>query len=141
MIFEQEISLYNVIMKIKTKEKFSTPLEGSVFYEDEEIYACLANYPIAPGHCIVVWKKNVPDLHLLNGVDYKKLMKIVDIVRNALLNVMNTDKVYLLYMDEICHVHWHLIPRTSNEQGCTLLEHQPKALIDISLADQIKKAL
>ena len=116
------------------------PIKGTVFYEDKYTYACLASYPIVHGHCVVVWKDDISDLHLLSKVNYKNLMETVEKVRNALLKTMNTDKVYLLYMDEIQHVHWHLIPRTNSETGFTLLEHKPNKLINISFAKKLKKA-
>ncbi len=126
---------------INEQDNLLEPIRGSIFYEDKDTYACLASFPIVPGHCVVVWKNDISDLHLLSKTNYEKLMETVEKVRNALLETMNTDKVYLIYMDEIKHVHWHLIPRTQSETGFTLLEHKPKKLNDISFAKILKKAL
>lgn len=123
------------------KSKLPTPVKGAIFYEDNDLYACLANNPIVNGHCIIVWKKNIEDIHLLDKNDYEKLMNIVDKVRDALLKTMKTDKIYLIYMDEIKHVHWHLIPRTGGDSGFTLLEHEPQQLTDTDLAEKIKNNL
>lgn len=119
------------------KKDLPTPKEGAVFYEDNKLYATLANYPITKGHTVVVWKKKVKDLHLLNKSDYKHLMDTVDKIRNKLLKVLKVKKVYLIYMDEINHVHWHLIPRY-NKKGLNTLEEKPKKLIDITLAKKLK---
>jgi len=108
-----------------------------MFYEDKKLYICLANYPISRGHTIIVWKKAITDLHLLSEKDYDYLMDKVDQARNALLKTSNINKVYLVYMDEVKHVHWHLIPRY-NEQGFDVLTHKPKKLKDFSLAGKIK---
>ena len=116
------------------------PKEGATFYEDKKLYACLANYPITKGHVVVVWKKKVIDLHLLGRKDYEYLMDTVDIIRNAMLKTLKIRKVYLVYMDEAKHVHWHLIPRY-NKKGFNVLKEKPRKLKDISLADKLKKLL
>jgi diadenosine tetraphosphate (Ap4A) HIT family hydrolase len=113
------------------------PNPSTVFYEDESVYACLAEYPITKGHSLVVWKKPVTDLHLLNPLEYKHLMQIVDKIRNVLMKALNVEKVYLMYMDEIKHVHWHLIPRY-NKLGFNLLKHAPQKIKDYKLAEDLK---
>ena len=121
-------------------EDLPKPRKGAIFYEDKKCYACLANYPIANGHVVVVWKKKVNDLHLLKRKEYEHLMNIVDSIRNVMLKVLKVKKVYLTYMDEIRHVHWHLIPRY-NKEGINALEEKPKMLKDISLAEKLKVKL
>ena len=113
------------------------PLEGAIFYEDEYVYVCLANFPLTAGHTVVVWKDRVSDLHLLKREDYDYLMDVVDQARNTLLATLNIDKVYLMYMDEIKHVHWHLIPRY-DEAGFNALTHAPVQLADTTLADTLR---
>ncbi len=119
-----------------------SPKKGSVFYEDKKLYACLASHPLTRGHVVVVWKKDVSDLHLLWKRDYSHLMNIVDKVRNAMLKVLKIKKVYLIYMDEAKHVHWHLIPRY-NEKGFDVLKHKPKKISeeDLRLVDEFRKEL
>ena len=122
------------------KDKLEKPAEGAVFYEDDKVYAALANFPITKGHSVVVWKEFVTDLHLLNEEEYDYLMDKVNDVRNALLKTLNISKVYLVYMDETRHVHWHLFPRYNNA-GFDVFEHEAKKLQDTSLAEEIKKNL
>jgi diadenosine tetraphosphate (Ap4A) HIT family hydrolase len=43
-------------------------------------------------------------------------------------------------MDEINHVHWHLVPRY-NEKWFNIFQHKPGELRDSSLAKKIKKQL
>ena len=109
-------------------------------YEDDRVYVCLASEPIAKGHTIVAWKKDVSDLHLLSREDYEHLMDVVDMARSALQKLLNIEKVYLVYMDEIKHVHWHLIPRY-NEQGYNVFLHEPLRTRDFSLASPLKKII
>lgn len=122
------------------KSSFPKPYPEAIIYEDNILYACLANFPVVKGHTVVVWKKPVTDLHLLEKREYEYLMDKVDEVRSALLKTLGVKKVYLVYMDEAKHVHWHLIPRY-NEQGYNVFLHQPKKLTDFSLALKIKKNL
>lgn len=113
------------------------PNPPAIFYEDDFVYACLADYPLTRGHSLVVWKKPVTDLHLLSQKDFEYLMEIVDKARNALMKALKVEKVYLMYMDEIKHVHWHLIPRY-NLMEFNLLKHHPKKLTFYNLAKIIK---
>ena len=112
----------------------------SIVYEDEKLYVALALYPIARGHTIVMWKKSVKDLHLLERADYEYLMRMVEITRDALLSVLNIEKVYLVYMDELKHVHWHLVPRY-NEKGFNVFIHEAKKTGDFSLAPALRQKI
>jgi len=115
-------------------------LKKSIIYEDEHLYACLALDSIVKGHTVIVWKKEVKDLRLLSDRDYDYLMDTVFAVRNALLKTLQLNKVYLIYMDESNHVHWHLIPRHT-DKGFDVFKHQSKKLKDFSLAKKIKANL
>ena len=112
----------------------------AIIYEDQILYVCLATHPIARGHVVVVWKKDVPDLHRLAERDYDYLMETVNFVRNAMLKALKIRKVYLIYMDEVRHVHWHLIPRY-NEKGFDVFLHKPIKVTDFSLVSKIKRHL
>lgn len=119
---------------------FPKPEPNSVIYEDDKLYACLASQPLAKGHVIVAWKECIKDLHLLPKGDYEYLMDRVSDVRNALIEALGVEKVYLLYMDEAKHVHWHLVPRW-NKEGFDMLCHEPAKTADFSLAKPIKEKL
>jgi len=114
-------------------EKFPEPKKGTVFYDDGRVYACLAFAPKAEGHTIVAWKEEVKDLSHLSPEDYQHLMNVVNKVRNALLKVFKTDKVYLAYLDEDGHVHWHLFPRIEgSKKGFDLMCQPSGELTDLS---------
>ncbi|MBS3168778.1 HIT domain-containing protein [Candidatus Woesearchaeota archaeon] len=119
---------------------FPKPDEKSIIYEDSKIYSCLASYPITRGHVVVVWKKKVKDLHLLSRNDYEYLMDKVDEIRSAMIKALKIKKVYLIYMDEANHVHWHLVPRY-NQKGFNVLIHRPSKLKDFSLTEKIMRKL
>ena len=121
-------------------DKFPKPLPKSIIYKDENLYVCLAKNPLVKGHVVIVLKKEFPDLSILPDRDYDYLMDTVFAVRNALLKTLKIKKVYLIYMDESNHVHWHLVPRYT-EKGFDLFQHKPEVLKDFSLAKKIKKNL
>lgn len=116
------------------------PSVEAIIFEDSKLYVVLATYPVTVGHTIVVWKSKVSDLHLLKKLEYEYLMGVVDKVRDSLLKTLKVEKVYLIYMDEVKHVHWHLIPRY-DEQGFNMLKHKPSVLNDFSLSEKISKNL
>jgi len=120
--------------------KLPSPAPKAIIYEDELLYVCLASYPMTRGHVVVAWKQDVKDLHSLAKRDYDYLMDTVNSVRNAMLKALKIKKVYLIYMDETQHVHWHLFPRY-NEKGFDVFSHKPEKLTDFSLAEKIKKNL
>ena len=120
--------------------KLPKPLKKAIIYEDQFLYVCLATYPITRGHVVIVWKENIPDLRRLVERDYDFLMDTVNAVRNAMLKALKIKKVYLIYMDEAQHVHWHLIPRY-NEKGYDIFLHKPTKIKDFSLAQKIKHFL
>jgi diadenosine tetraphosphate (Ap4A) HIT family hydrolase len=122
------------------KDCLPKPYKDAIIYEDTKLYACLANFPIAKGHTVVVWKKSVSDLHLLSKRDYEYLMDRVDEIRTAMMKALKVKKVYLLYMDEIGKVHWHLVPRYS-VIGFDALSKKPQALKDKTLDDKIRRYL
>lgn len=120
--------------------KLPRVIKESIIYQDENLYACLAKFPIVKGHTVVVWREEITDLKLLPDRDYDYLMDTVFAVRSALLKTLRLKKVYLLYMDEAKHVHWHLIPRYK-EKGFEAFQGKPKILKDFSLARRIEKNL
>ena len=121
-------------------QKLPKPLPKAVIYEDQIFYVCLATAPITQGHVVIVWKKDIPDLHRLAERDYDYLMDTVNAVRNAMLKALKVRKVYLIYMDEARHVHWHLVPRY-NERGFDVFLHKPIRITDFALASRIKRRL
>lgn len=61
--------------------KLPKPLTKAMIYEDALLYVCLVTHPITPGHVVIVWKDNVPDLRRLPEREYDYLMDTVNAVR------------------------------------------------------------
>lgn len=116
------------------------PFKNAIIYEDKKLYACLANEPIVEGHVVIAWKNKVSDLHLLSRKDYEYLMDRVGEIRDAMLKALKIEKVYLVYMDEVKQVHWHLVPRY-NEKGFKNLTHKHGKIKDFLLDDKIRDCL
>lgn len=125
------------------KQWFPRHASPDLLYEDHLVYAALAAKPFVRGHVVVVWKRRVRDLHLLSRRQYEHLMDIVDLVRNAMLRVLRVKKVYLLYMDEANHVHWHLVPRyVEKKQGLEFLCALPRtASQDMRLSQALREQI
>ena len=122
------------------KNQLPKPFKNTIIFADSKLYACLANNPIVPGHVVVVWKKPVSDLNLLGRKDYNHLMTVVNDVRKAMIKTLKIKKVYLLYMDEVNHVHWHLVPRY-RKLGIENLSGKPGKIKDFFLDDKIRNNL
>lgn len=122
------------------KNKLPKPFKNAIIYQDKKLYACLANEPISTGHVVVVWNKPVKDLNLLSRKDYDHLMVRVKDIRKAMIKTLKVKKVYLLYLDEVNHVHWHLVPRY-NKLGINNLTTKPGQLNDFTLDDKIRNNL
>ena len=120
--------------------KLPKPPPAAIIYQNHLLYACLATYPITRGHVVVVWKEEITDLHRLAERDYDYLMDTVNSLRDAMLKALHIEKVYLIYMDEARHVHWHLVPRY-NEKGFDVFLHKPTKTTDFTLAHKIIRHL
>lgn len=116
------------------------PDKKSIIFEDDNVYVCLAKYPVASGHTVVVSKKYFPDLSKMPDIYYDYLMDMVFAVRNSLMKTLKVKKVYLVYMDEAKDVHWHLIPRYK-DKGFDVFKNPKGVLKDFSLAKKIKENL
>jgi len=124
-------------------EGFPDPMEGTVFYEDHLIYACLAFESKSKGHTIIACKNKTGDLSDLSIRDYYHLMFMVRYIRQVLKGVLRAESVYIMYLNEgDINVHFHLIPRTKGEEeGVALLAKIGEKLKDVSLAGRLRFAL
>ena len=124
-------------------EGFPDPMEGTVFYEDHLIYACLAFESKSRGHTIIACNNKTKDLIDLSISDYNHLMFMIRYIRQVLKGVLRAESVYIMYLNEgDINVHFHLIPRTKGEEeGVALLAKIGEKLKDVSLAGRLRFAL
>lgn len=122
-------------------EEFPGPKKGSIFYEDEKTYACLAFEPIVDGHAVVAVKRNdIDDIGKLPKEERSHLLKLVfEAARPALIECYQVEKVYVVYIDETRHPHFHLYPsRKKDGEGFGLMTRQHKELTDFSMISRLR---
>ncbi|MFH1462614.1 MAG: HIT family protein [bacterium] len=113
-----------------------------MFYEDPQVYACLAFHPVVPGHTIVAWRADVEDLNDLGRIDSARLWAVVFHVRKALLTAYKAPNVYVACLNETRHVHWHLFPREEGgEMGFGLMAKEHGELADFSMVPVLRSLL
>lgn len=79
--------------------------------EDEKHYAFLDINPVAPGHTLVIPKKEVDYIFDLGDEEYAELQLFAKKVANAIKNAMPCQRVGVAVMGlEVPHAHIHLIP-------------------------------
>ena len=79
--------------------------------EDEKNYAFLDINPVAPGHVLVIPKKEVDYIFDLEEEDYVSLQMFAKRVAVAMKRVVSCQRVGVAVMGmEVPHTHIHLIP-------------------------------
>ena len=94
---------------------FSKIISGEIpcykIAEDQNNFAFLDINPVAPGHVLVVPKKDVDYLFDLNDQDYASLQMFAKQVATAVKAAMPCVRVGVAVMGlEVPHAHIHLIP-------------------------------
>lgn len=79
--------------------------------EDENNYAFLDINPVAPGHTLVIPKKEVDYIFDLSDDDYASLQLFAKRVAEAMKRAMPCSRIGVTVMGmEVPHTHIHLIP-------------------------------
>jgi diadenosine tetraphosphate (Ap4A) HIT family hydrolase len=89
---------------------------GEVLWSDDALRVVLADEPDWPGFCRVIWHAHVAEMSDLDNAARVKLMAAVNGVERAVRRVLAPAKVNLASLgNQVPHVHWHVIPRHSND--------------------------
>ena len=90
---------------------------GDVLWQDDRLRVVLATSEIDyPGFCRVVWNAHVAEFSDLGADDRDHVMRAVYAAERALRRVMQPVKVNLASLgNQVPHVHWHVIPRFTND--------------------------
>jgi len=92
------------------------PVERVVL-EDEYSQAFFDDFPISPGHLLIIPKVHVTTLFDLNAVELASMMDILRLAREILIDQFDPDGFNIGINDgeaagqTISHLHLHLIPR------------------------------
>ena len=91
-------------------------------YEDEKTIAFLDIYPVAKGHTLIIPKNHSATLYDISIEDAEAVGGTVSRVAKAVKKVLKCDGVNVYQgnekaaMQEIFHVHFHVIPRFEGDQ-------------------------
>ena len=103
----------------------SGKLKAAIVSKSRFAVAFLDKYPVVEGHCLVVPKKHYESLWALPEKELTDFIKLVSKVQRLIcdnLNYEGTDlrqhyRPFLLETELVKrHVHFHIIPRTFNDQ-------------------------
>jgi diadenosine tetraphosphate (Ap4A) HIT family hydrolase len=89
---------------------------GDVLWQDDTLRVVLADEHDYPGFCRVIWNAHVAEFSDLAAGERDRVMRVVYAVERAMRRVMQPVKVNLASLgNQVPHVHWHVIPRFSND--------------------------
>jgi len=89
---------------------------GEVLWSDDTLRVVLADEPDWPGLCRVIWGAHVAEMSDLPDADRVRVMTAVNGVERAMRRVLVPEKINLASLgNQVPHVHWHVIPRFSND--------------------------
>ena len=89
---------------------------GEVLWSDDVLRVVLADEPDWPGLIRVIWNGHVAEMSDLTDPERSKVMTAVNGVERAMRRVLVPEKINLASLgNQVPHVHWHIIPRFSND--------------------------
>lgn len=104
---------------------FTRIIQGAIpchrVYEDAQVLAFLDINPLAPGHTLVVPKREVERLDQLPPDEAAAIGRVLGIVARRVLAAVGATDYNILQNNgsaagqEVPHVHFHIIPRRTND--------------------------
>jgi diadenosine tetraphosphate (Ap4A) HIT family hydrolase len=89
---------------------------GVVLWQDDAMRVVLADEHDYPGFCRVIWNAHVAEFSDLPAAARDRLMRVVYAVERAQRALLQPVKVNLASLgNQVPHLHWHVIPRFSND--------------------------
>jgi diadenosine tetraphosphate (Ap4A) HIT family hydrolase len=89
---------------------------GVVLWQDDAMRVVLADEHDYPGFCRVIWSAHIAEFSDLSAAERDRLMRAVGAVERAQRVVLQPVKVNLASLgNQVPHLHWHVIPRFSND--------------------------
>jgi diadenosine tetraphosphate (Ap4A) HIT family hydrolase len=89
---------------------------GTVLWQDDAMRVVLTDEHDYPGFCRVIWNEHVAEFSDLDDSARDRVMRAVNAVERAIRRVMQPVKVNLASLgNQVPHVHWHVIPRFTND--------------------------
>lgn len=89
-------------------------LPGHIPYTDDQCIVLLSINPIAPGHCLVIPRKEVDHWSDLDGATALHLMEVAHRLAGVLRGTFPCERVGIMIAGfEVPHCHVHVIPTRS----------------------------
>lgn len=86
-------------------------------YEDNEVLVMADIHPIAPGHVLVIPKKQVEDFYDLDEATYNSTFAVTKRVAGRIKEVLNPKKVCVRIEGfDVPHVHVHVYPCNNSQE-------------------------
>jgi len=105
---------------------FGRILDGEIpchrVYEDDQVLAFLDVFPLSPGHCLVIPKERVAQLHELSPESAAAIGRVLPALSKAVMEATGARAYNILQNNgsdahqAVSHVHFHIIPKIG-EQG------------------------
>jgi histidine triad (HIT) family protein len=130
---------------------FSKILRGEIpahrIYEDEHVLAFLDVSPLSRGHTLVIPKEEVATVDQLSDDAAAAIGRILPRLCRAVVRVSGTPHYNILQNNgapahqAVFHVHFHIIPKLSDESGLQIGWHAGKLADGEALALELRDAL
>jgi histidine triad (HIT) family protein len=115
-------------------------------YEDEKTIAFLDIYPVAKGHTLIIPKNHSATLYNISIEDAEAVGATVSRVAKTVKKVLKCDGVNVYQgneraaMQEIFHVHFHVIPRFEDD-GIVFMAQKGELQEDPEITSKLKEML
>ena len=96
-------------------------IPSNKIYEDEHVLSFVDISQANTGHCVVIPKKHVKDIHELDEETAKHLYKVVPTLATAIKNAFNADGINIINNNgevagqTVFHYHIHILPRFKDD--------------------------
>jgi histidine triad (HIT) family protein len=95
-------------------------LPPHLLYEDALLMVLLDRQSLGPGHCMVIPRRHVTEIHELNEIEYLALFQLARRLAHCLKEVSRTRAVaFVAFGSGLAHAHLHLVP---HDEDAVLLE-------------------
>jgi histidine triad (HIT) family protein len=133
------------------KTIFEKIIDGEIqcnrVYENEHVLAFLDVAPLSVGHTLVIPKESVSSLHELTPECGAALGEALVTVSKAIVKATGVSEYNILQNNgklahqAVFHVHFHIIPKPSDQSGLSIVWNATELDDGEAVADAIRKAL
>ncbi|WP_051919199.1 HIT family protein [Basilea psittacipulmonis] len=87
-----------------------------IIWENHKLRVVFGQDPHFPNYTKVIWKEHAKEMSDLSAIDQIYLFKVMVVIEEVQKHLLKADKVNLAqFGNKVPHLHWHIIPRYSND--------------------------